>query len=132
MTLDEAIELAMKACKETWDEKTCKQIGDALDKEPCSNAINRHEVISMIYDNKPYFKNDFAQGFFADKIRGLTSVTPEPKTGHCKDCKWWKDSDGAFRRGIRAESKCPINRKEVYEGNGYCFLFEPKTKREEA
>lgn len=44
---------------------------------------------------------------------------------HCKDCKWWKDSDGIFRRGIGAESKCPINRIEVYEGDGYCFMFEP-------
>ena len=47
------------------------------------------------------------------------------KIGHCKDCKWWKDSDGAYRRGVRAESQCPINRREVFEGNGYCYLFEP-------
>lgn len=44
--------------------------------------------------------------------------------GHCKNCKWWKDSDGAFRRGIGAESQCPMNRKEVYEGDGYCFMFK--------
>lgn len=42
----------------------------------------------------------------------------------CKECKWWKDSDGVYRRGCRAESICPINRKEVFEGNGYCYLFE--------
>ena len=48
------------------------------------------------------------------------------KIGHCKDCKWWKDSDGAYRRGVRAESQCPINRREVFEGNGYCYLFEPQ------
>ena len=48
------------------------------------------------------------------------------KIGYCKDCKWWKDSDGAYRRGIYAESKCPINRKEVFEGNGYCYMFEPQ------
>ena len=53
------------------------------------------------------------------------------KIGHCKDCKWWKDSDGAFRRGIGAESQCPINREEVYEGNGYCFLFEPQESEEQ-
>ena len=52
------------------------------------------------------------------------SVVPKQKL--CKDCKWWKDSDGIYRRGIEAESQCPINRKEVFEGNGYCFLFEPK------
>lgn len=56
------------------------------------------------------------------------SVTPqEPK---CKDCKWWKDSDGEYRRGCGAESQCPINRKKVFEGNGYCYLFEPQESEE--
>lgn len=48
------------------------------------------------------------------------------KTGHCKDCKWWKDKDGVYRRGIDAESKCPINSKEVFDGNGYCYMFESR------
>ena len=66
---------------------------------------------------KPYIECD-------DAIKQLPSVTPqEPK---CKNCKWWKDSDGEYRRGCGAESQCPINRKEVFEGNGYCFLFEPQ------
>ena len=61
----------------------------------------------------------------------LPSVNPqEPKTGHCKDCKWWKDSDGMFRRGCNAESQCPMNRIEVYEGTGYCFMFEPQESEE--
>jgi hypothetical protein len=42
----------------------------------------------------------------------------------CKDCKHWKDSDGVYRRGIGAESKCSINTKEVYDGNFYCALGE--------
>ena len=54
----------------------------------------------------------------------------EQKTGHCKDCKWWKDSDGAYRRGVEAESRCPINRKEVLEGIGYCFVFEAQKSEE--
>ena len=63
----------------------------------------------------------------AKELAKLPSVTPqEPKTGHCKDCKWWKDKDGVYRRGISAESKCPINRREVMEGMGYCFMFEPQ------
>lgn len=56
------------------------------------------------------------------------SVTPKQKL--CKDCKWWKDSDGIYRRGIEAESQCPINRKKVFEGNGYCYMFEPKMEGE--
>ena len=42
----------------------------------------------------------------------------------CKDCKYWRDSDGEYRRGVHAESKCPINRKDVFEGHAYCSYGE--------
>ena len=45
----------------------------------------------------------------------------------CKDCKHWKDSDGVYRRGFDAESKCPINIHEVYEGTFYCGFAERRT-----
>lgn len=60
----------------------------------------------------------------------IKALEQEPRKGHCKDCQWWKDSDGAYRRGVRAESQCPINRKEVYEGNGYCYMFKPQESEE--
>ena len=63
-------------------------------------------------------------------IRNAVKEIKQSKTGHCKDCKWWKDSDGAYRRGIGAESKCPINRREVFEGNGYCYMYEPQESEE--
>lgn len=44
----------------------------------------------------------------------------------CKDCKYWKDSDGVYRRGFNAESKCPLNLKKVYEGIFYCGMAERK------
>ena len=56
--------------------------------------------------------------------RAINLLEQEPKTGHCKGCKQWKDSDGFYRRGGHAESQCPINRREVLEGNGYCYMFE--------
>ena len=66
-----------------------------------------------------------------DACRGaIELLEQEPKIGHCKDCKWWKDSDGMFRRGCNAESQCPMNRIEVYEGTGYCFMFEPQERSE--
>ena len=34
MTIEEAYRLAMRACEETWNEKTCKQIREALEQEP--------------------------------------------------------------------------------------------------
>ena len=52
------------------------------------------------------------------------------KTGHCKDCKWWKDSDGVYRRGVGAESKCPINNVSVNHGFGYCYMYEPQESEE--
>ena len=35
-----------------------------------------------------------------------------------------QDSDGVYRRGLDAESKCPLNLKEVYEGTFYCGMAE--------
>lgn len=64
-------------------------------------------------------------------IKELPSVTPQPRKGHCRDCKWWKDSDGAYRRGAGAESQCPINRREVFEGSGYCYMFELQESEDE-
>ena len=65
-------------------------------------------------------------GYFGTVPEEIEETEQEPKLGHCKDCKWWKDKDGVYRRGISAESKCPINRREVMEGRGYCFMFEPQ------
>lgn len=88
--------------------------------------ISREAVLDLIADY------DLSMGQVVRGIHALPSVTPqEPKTGHCKDCKWWKDSDGAYRRGIGAESQCPINSKEVFEGNGYCYMFEPQESEDD-
>ena len=71
---------------------------------------------------------------YCNRVRQLEkrvkALEQMPNIGYCKDCKWWKDSDGTFKRGIGAESQCPINRKEVYEGVGYCFMFEPQKNEE--
>ena len=55
----------------------------ALELEPCEDAISKQAVIRTIYDRKSDFKNDFAQGFFADKIRDLPLATPKPT--ECED-----------------------------------------------
>ena len=34
--------------------------------------------------------------------------------------------DGVYRRGIGAESKCPINNSRVFEGTFYCADFEKR------
>ena len=46
MTNEEAFKLAMQACKETWNEKTCKQIKEALEQEPCDDTVSiRKDVL---------------------------------------------------------------------------------------
>lgn len=100
--------------------KSYKIAIEALKAEPCEDAISRQEVLGCC-------RNEW-EGEVEIRLKALPSVNPQPKTGHCKDCKWWKDSDGVYRRGVRADSQCPINRKEVYEGNGYCFLYEPQER----
>ena len=88
------------------------------------NAIDRKLVCAFIAG---LISDDGERERGLEYIRSMPPVNPT-KTGHCKDCKWWKDSDGTYCRGVHAESKCPINRKEVYEGNGYCYMFEPQEK----
>lgn len=66
-----------------------------------------------------------------DEIDNLPTVTPqEPKTGYCKDCKFFELNSWAACGGIPiivAHEIC----KAWGEGcktkiDGYCFLFEPK------
>ena len=66
-----------------------------------------------------------------DTANLLEELEQEPKTEHCKDCKWWKDSDGEYRRGCGAESQCPINTHAVYCGEGYCYMFSPRGEMRE-
>ena len=63
-----------------------------------------------------------------DTANLLEELEQEPIKGHCKDCNYWKDSDGKYRRGLGAESQCPINTDKVYQGEGYCYMFSPKAE----
>ena len=60
-----------------------------------------------------------------DILRKLPSAQPE--IVRCKDCKHWRDSDGVYRRGSDAESKCHLNTKDVYAGTFYCGYAERRT-----
>lgn len=77
-----------------------------------SDLIERQAVISTIYDNKSDFKNDFAQGFFADKIRDLPSVNlQKPCDDLCKSCD---TKECIFQSGIKRE-KCDFYTSEKRE-----------------
>ena len=114
-----------------WDEALDMAI-KALEQEPCEDAISRQAVLDEL--NKWDWQELYLPIHFKENIIDVVpSVNPqEPKTGHCRDCKWWKDKDGEYRRGVRAESKCLINCRKVYEGDGYCFMFEPQESEGEA
>ena len=103
---------------------------DAVLRADARKAIIDHQY-SDSFCEEHNIDHSINTGMALIALSDLPSVTPqELNIEHCKDCKRWKDSDGEYRRGVNAESQCPINRKEVYEGNGYCFLYEPQESEE--
>lgn len=105
----------LKPCIIYRDDCTLYERGDMSNKDAVNIIKSGLDNNSIdCFDTKQYMAIDMA----------IKALKQEPKK--CKDCKWWKDSDGVFRRGIGAESQCPMNRIEVYEGNGYCHMFEPQ------
>ena len=89
------------------------------------------DVYTRLFDNGIQ-DNEIAVDDVCEMARAIRLGTPlEEKTGRCKDCKWWRESDGTYRRDVCAESICPINNKQVYDGNGYCCMFKPKAESEE-
>ena len=103
-------------------------MNSGLEQEPCTDAISRQAVLDLAkFDGR----ENLGSIIHAFDVEQLPPVTPAEKVGHCKQCKWWKVSDGAYRRGIRAESKCPMNTQKVYEGDGYCYLYDPKMQEVE-
>ena len=88
------------------------------------DLISRQAVIKAIYDNTDRLN-------IAQAIRELPSVNPqEPKTGHCKDCKYFEYDSVAKVDGIPLIVAHEICNKwgngcKTRE-DGYCFLFEPQ------
>lgn len=96
-----------------------------------SECIDKDLAVDCIDRNSIKYYSGTSGYMYASKgeIDKLPPVTPqEPR---CRECKWWKDSDGTFRRGIGAESQCPINTHAVYSGEGYCYKFSPKVDMRE-
>lgn len=68
---------------------------ERLEQNPCEDAVSREAVIDTILSSKSSFKNDFACGFFIDKIRDLPPVTQrslnpetdrEESKAYCAEC----------------------------------------------
>ena len=124
------------------------RLRQALEQQPSEDCVSRAEVDKLCIrylksptDEHVSFYEEFCSlppvtptqciatvQFSKEELRDICNERIEVACQHgtCKDCKHWKDSDGVYRRGIGAKSKCPINIKEVYEGNFYCKDFERK------
>lgn len=108
-----------------------------LEQESCDDPVSREAVCNIVNDIRDCIS---VEGYWAflERLKKLPSVTQKPiecdlviyyrtkNQERCKDCKWWRDSDGAYRRGVKAESKCPINTVSVANGWGYCYMFKPQ------
>lgn len=113
MTNQEAIELAIRACEKTWNEKTCKQIKKALEQEPSVEILKTEES----NDNGTKYLNinvsDAEVKRNPDIVRLCSDVGileyAKPKTGHwiesnipnekyvCSECGgacWYYDYQG--------------------------------------
>ena len=84
------------------------------------DLISRQDAIDVVQNRHMMLNKE--KVLLINDLEKLPSA--EPKIVRCKDCKHWKDSDGVFRRGTGAESKCPLNLHQVYEGTFFCGLAE--------
>lgn len=99
-----------------------------------NDTIYRQAAIDALGE-APKFKigllKKYAEGrndqWFDDVAALVKLPSAQPEIVRCKECKYWKDSDGVYRRGFDAESKCPLNLKKVYEGTFYCGMAERRT-----
>lgn len=57
MKREEAYRLAMRACEETWNEKICKQIREALEQKSVLDKI-RAEIEQLRLHKAEYLTND--------------------------------------------------------------------------
>ena len=101
--------------------------------EPCEDVVSR-EVVKKLYCNICMDKNVCYRSKEKCEELGLFDKLPSvaPKQRLCKDCKFFEYDRLAMVDGIplvMVHSICSKwgNGCETNE-NGYCFLFEPKTK----
>lgn len=95
----------------------------------CEDAISRREALNAITMAEVRWQA-------VDNVNKLPSVTPQQRTGRCKDCKYFEYDSVAKVDGIPlivAHEICSkwgggCKTKE----DGYCFLFEPQESEVES
>lgn len=111
--------------EDTYHCAECENKSDYEQSQADGEYISRQAVMDCYKKWQPYMATKLHE--FEKELSELPSVAiPSAEPKKCKDCKWWRDSDGAYRRGVKAESRCPINTVSVANGWGYCYMFEPQ------
>ena len=104
-----------------------------VEQEPCEDAVSKQGAIEAFQIFREYESNR-SNKEWVDRIETvlnqLPPVTPQPKTGHCKDCKYFEYDSVAKVDGILlilAHEICSRWGKGCKtKEDGYCFLFEPQ------
>jgi hypothetical protein len=102
----------------------------ALEQEPCGDVISRDAVLDIDFHKLIHTTAKPAE-MIRQKIEQLPPVNPqEPKTGHCKECKYFEYDSVAKVDGIPLIVAHEICNKWgdgcKTKEDGYCFLFEPQ------
>lgn len=94
--------------------------------------MTREEAIARIQEHKIIHKMNEPRAIYISEALDIAikSLEQEPKTGHCKDCKYFEYDSVAKVDGIPlivAHEICSrwgdgCKTKE----DGYCFLFKPR------
>ena len=127
MTKEQAIEILKEYTQSFFSARTKDAHNmaiNALEQQPCDDCVSRQVVLNAITE----IDGNINRYIYTNEVREIVKELPPvtPTHGTCKDCKHWKDSDGVYRRGVGAESKCKVNYKEIYEGTFSCSDFEKK------
>lgn len=102
--------------------------------------MTREEAIKILEENKPtvIFEDEDVQKRMADIRNALEmaikALEQEPKTGRCKDCKYFEYDSVAKVDGVPLIIAHEICNRwgdgcKTRE-DGYCFLFEPQESEE--
>lgn len=86
MTREDAIEW-IEGLRDGWDDITnvtaCNMAIEALEQEPCNDAISRQAVIELV---EGWWIGHTKEDDLATEIKSLPSVTPQPKMGRWISC----------------------------------------------
>ena len=135
----EALEMAIKALEQNQQaEEWYKVFVEKF--ESCEDAVSRQAVETLvdelaraISDERCCISRGRSTATIMQDILDLPSVNPqEPKTGHCKDCKYFEYDSVAKVDGIPLIVAHEICNKWgdgcKTKEDGYCFLFKPQER----